>query len=135
MTPKPLFPHLLNILQSTLIPWLLPPGVCASHASWGIVLQEADWDLPVSCSGCFLFPPSREKWGAAGAQSKGIAAGHAPEAGPKATTEGEGLEGKTRCEVTFDAETQQLLLLVCISLRGIAESLDLKFRLIISAQL
>lgn len=38
-----------------------------------------------------------------GAQSKGVAAGHAPQAGPKATAEG--LGRKTRHEVTFDTET------------------------------
>lgn len=118
MTPKLLFLHLLNILQPTLVPWLFLPGLCVSRVPWSTVLQEAAWGLPISCSGWFLFPPGREKWGAAGARSKGIAAGHAPEAGRRATSKGEGLEGKTRREVTFDAETQELLLLVCISLRG-----------------
>ena len=94
MTPKLLFPRFLNVLQSTLVPWLWPPGVHASHARWITVLQEAARGVPISCSGRFLSALSREKRGAVGAHSEGIAAGHAPEAGREALLKGKGLKVK-----------------------------------------
>jgi len=80
---------------------------CAHLLLWSVFVCAQQREA--GCCGC----PQRGHccWPRSRSRARGIA-------------EGEGLEGETRCKVTFDADTPELLPLVCVSLKRLKFTLQ-----------